>query len=233
MIELAATHFGARSPKSMSVANRTLERGSKLADRFRAERLTLNEVPERLHEFDIIITCTASSLPILGKGLLERVVKKRKHAPIFIVDLAVPHDVELEAANLDDVFLYTVDDLSLIVKDNLEIRREAVDQAEQMIADQTAHFLHLLEGRTTVPAIAALAGHHEELRVLELARARKMLAAGSTPEQALEALARGLTAKLLHGPLAALNAAGDAERAELIAMFDRVYRLEEPSGDEN
>jgi glutamyl-tRNA reductase len=217
----------------MSVANRTLERGSKLADRFGAERLTLNEVPERLHEFDIIITCTASSLPILGKGLLERVVKKRKHAPIFIVDLAVPHDVELEAANLDDVFLYTVDDLSLIVKDNLEIRREAVDQAEQMIADQTAHFLHWLEGRTTVPAIAALAGHHEELRVLELARARKMLAAGSTPEQALEALARGLTAKLLHGPLAALNAAGDAERAELIAMFDRVYRLEEPSGDEN
>ena len=130
------------------------------------------------------------------------------------------------------MFLYTVDDLAVIVKDNLVIRREAVAEAERMIADQTGHFLRWLEGRSVVPTIAALHDHHEVLRSTELDRARKMLAGGASPEQALEALARGLTRKLLHEPLSALNAAGEAERAELIAVLQRVYRLDDTSGDE-
>jgi glutamyl-tRNA reductase len=233
MIELAATHFGAKKPRSVTVANRTLERGSKLADRFGADAITLNELPDRLRDFDIIVTCTASTLPILGKGILERVVKQRRHSPIFIVDLAVPRDVEPEAAALDDVFLYTVDDLAAIVRDNLVIRRESVVEAERMIADQTGHFLRWLEGRSVVPTIAALHGHHEGLRNAELDRARKMLAGGTAPEQVLEALARGLTNKLLHAPLSALNAAGEAERAELIAVLQRVYGLDDPAADEH
>ena len=228
MIELAANHFAAMRPKSITVANRTMERGEQLADRFGADAITLNELPDRLAQFDIIVTCTASTLPILGKGLLERVVRQRRHAPVFIVDLAVPRDVEPEAAALDDVFLYSVDDLSEIVKDNLQIRREAVVQAEAMIAEQTGHFLQWLEGRAVVPTIAALHGHHDELRAAELERARRMLAAGATPEQVLDALARGLTNKFLHAPLAALNQAGDAERAELIALFQRIYKLPDP-----
>ena len=158
-------------------------------------------------------------------------VKQRKHAPVFIVDLAVPRDVEPEAAELDDVFLYSVDDLAEIVKDNLQVRREAVVQAEQMIADQTGHFLRWLEGRTIVPTIAALHGHHDGLRSAELERARKMLAAGESPDKVLEALARGLTNKFLHAPLSALNAAGEAERAELIALFQHVYKLPDPPAD--
>jgi glutamyl-tRNA reductase len=216
MIELAATHFCAKSPKSVTVANRTMERGSKLADRF-----------------GIVVSCTASTLPIIGKGLLERVVKQRKHAPVFIVDLAVPRDVEREAAELDDVFLYSVDDLSVIVKDNLQIRREAVVQAEAMIADQTAHFLHWMEGRSMVPTVAALQGHHDELRAAELEKARRMLASGTAPEKVLESLARGLTNKLLHPPLAALNAANEAERAELIAVLQRVYKLDDTEPGEH
>jgi len=231
MIELAATHFVARKPKSITVANRTFDRGSQLAARLGAEAITLNELPDRLAQFDIIVTCTASSLPILGKGTLERVVKQRKHAPVFIVDLAVPRDVEPEAAELDDVFLYSVDDLAEIVKDNLQVRRESVVQAEQMIADQTAHFLRWLEGRTIVPTIAALHGHHDNLRSAELERARKMLAAGELPEKVLEELARGLTNKFLHAPLSALNGAGEAERAELIALFQHVYKLPDPPTD--
>ena len=160
-------------------------------------------------------------------------VKQRKHAPVFIVDLAVPRDVEPEAAELDDIFLYSIDDLSGIVKDNLQVRHESVAQAEQMIADQTDHFLRWLEGRSVVPTIAALHGHHDELRSVELDRARRMLAGGASTEQALEALARGLTNKFLHAPLSALNAAGDAERAELIAVLQRIYRLDEPPADEH
>ena len=231
MIELAANHFVARRPKSVTVANRTFERGQSLADRLGAEAILLNELAERLPQFDMIVTCTASTLPILGKGLLERVIRARRHAPVFIVDLAVPRDVEPEAGALDDVFLYSVDDLSAIVKDNLQIRKEAVVQAEAMIAEQTAHFLHWLEGRSVVPTIHALSGHVDELRELELERARRLLANGTEPERVLEALARGLSNKFLHAPLSALNTAGDAERAELIALFQRVYRLHEPPVD--
>ncbi|MCC6196902.1 MAG: glutamyl-tRNA reductase [Burkholderiales bacterium] len=232
MIELAASHFLARKPRSVTVANRTLERGSKLASRLGAGAITLNELPDRLHDFDIVVTCTASTLPIIGKGLLERVVKQRKHAPLFIADLGVPRDVEGEAADLDDVFLYSIDDLQGIVQENLTIRREAVAQAEQMIADQTVHFLRWLEGRTVVPTIDALSGYHDGLRAAELERARRMLAAGTAPDQVLEALARSLSSKLLHAPLSALNAAGEAERAELIAALTRVYRLDRNQDEE-
>jgi len=228
MIELAATHFASRRPRSITVANRTLERGNQLAHRFDADAITLTELNERLPQFDVVVTCTASTLPIIGKGTLERVVKQRKHAPVLIVDLGVPRDVEPEASTLDDVFLYSVDDLSEIVKGNLQIRREAVVQAEQMIAEQTSHFLRWLQGRSVVPTIAALTSHHDALRTAELARAQRLLAAGTPPADVLDALARGLTSKLLHSSLAALNAAGEAERAELIALFSRIYGLSEP-----
>jgi glutamyl-tRNA reductase len=124
--------------------------------------------------------------------------------------------------------MYSVDDLSEIVKGNLNVRREAVDAAERMIAEQTTHFLQWLEGRTVVPTITAISTHHDALRAAELERARGMLAAGASPDQVLDALARGLTNKLLHAPVSALNQAGDAERAELIALFERIYRLPEP-----
>jgi len=225
MIDLTATHFAARKPRSITIANRTLERGRELAARFHAEAVTLNEMPERLHEFDIVVTCTASMLPILGKGLLERVIKARRHAPIFIVDLAVPRDVEPEAAKLNDVFLYSIDDLAEIVKDSLQIRQEAVREAEEMIATQACSFLRWLEGRSVVPTITALHGHHEQLRAAELERVRKLLAGGTSPEQALDLLARGLTNKFLHAPTQALSQAGDAERAELVAVFERIYRI--------
>src|SRR6202163_4709259 len=210
---------------SITVANRTLERGAQLASRVQANAITLNELPERLAQFDIIVTSTASSLPILGKGLIEWAIKARRHAPMFIVDLAVPRDVEPEAAELDDVFLYTIDDLSNIIKDNLQIRVEAVREAEAMIADQAANFLRWLEGRTVVPTIAALQGHHDQLRVAELDRARRLLAGGAPPEQVVEQLARGLTNKFLHAPTQALNRAGEAERAELLALLHHIYQL--------
>jgi glutamyl-tRNA reductase len=225
MIDLCATHFAARQPKSITVANRTLERGALLASRVQAEAITLNELPERLAQFDIIVTSTASSLPILGKGMLERAIKTRRHAPMFIVDLAVPRDVEPEASELDDLFLYSIDDLANIVKDNLQIRVDAVREAEAMIAAQAESFLRWLEGRAIVPTITALQGHHEALRAAELERARRLLANGVVPEQVLEQLARGLTHKFLHGPTQALNQAGEAERAELLALFQRIYHL--------
>ncbi|HEX4522055.1 MAG TPA: glutamyl-tRNA reductase [Casimicrobiaceae bacterium] len=225
MIDLAAAHFAAKHPKSITVSNRTLERGEQLAARFGANAITLNELPERLAQFDMIVTSTASSLPILGKGLLERAIKSRRHTPMFIVDLAVPRDVEPEAAELDDVFLYSIDDLANIVKDNLQIRVDALTQAEEMIAEQTQSFLRWLDGRSVIPTLTALQGHHETLRAAELERARRLLAGGAAPDQVIEQLARGLTNKFLHAPAQALTRAGDAERAQLLAMLHHIYQL--------
>jgi len=228
MIELTATHFAAQRPKSITVANRTLERGQRLADRLGAEAITLTELPRRLPQFDIIVTCTGSSLPIIGKGALERAVKQRQHAPVFIADLAVPRDVEPEAKQLTDVFLYSVDDLMAIVRDNSSIRTMAVAQAERIIAEQTTHFLRWLEGRAFVPTITALARHYDTARALELERARRLLARGASPDQALDALSRRLSNKLLHAPLAALNAASGVRRAELVEVLAHVYQLPDP-----
>jgi glutamyl-tRNA reductase len=225
MIELAATHFAARKPRSITVANRSLERGAQLAARFAADAISLNELPDRLAQFDIIITSTASSLPILGKGMLERAIKARQHAPLFILDLAVPRDVESEAAELDDIFLYGLDDLALIVKDNLKVRSDSVREAEVLIAEQAQGFLRWLDGRTVVPTIAALQEHHDRLRATELDRARRLLGAGTAAEQILEQLARGLTNKFLHAPMQALNNVGAAERAELLSAVHHLYDL--------
>src|SRR5437667_2444428 len=225
MIDLCATHFAARRPRSITVANRTPERGAALASRMQADAITLHELPERLPQFDIIVTSTASSLPILGKGMLERAIKTRRHAPVFIADLAVPRDVESEVAELDDVFLYGIDDLANIVKDNLQIRVTAVAEAEALIAVQAESFLRWLEGRAVVPTITALHGHHDALRAAELERARRLLASGTPAGQALEQLSRGLTHKFLHGPTQALNQAGEAERAELLAVLHHIYQL--------
>ena len=228
MIDLAATHFAAAAPRSITVANRTLSRGEALAARFGANAITLAELPEQLARFDIIVTSTASSLPILGKGLLERAVKARKHRPVFIVDLAVPRDVEPEARELDDVFLYSVDDLSALVRDNRKLRAGAIQEAEAIILEQSTSFVHWLESRTVVPTLKAMREHGESIRNAELERARRLLANGGDSADALEQLSRALTNKLLHAPSQALNQASAAERAEMLALYQRIFDFPDP-----
>ena len=176
MIELGATHFAARQPRAMAVANRTLERGEELAARFGAEAMRLADLPARLAEFDIVVSCTASSLPIIGLGAVERALKARRHRPMFMVDLAVPRDIEPEVARLADVYLYTVDDLSALVQSGGEKREAAVAQAEAIIETGVQSFVHWLDQRGTVPLIQALHAQADDWRAPEIARARKLLA---------------------------------------------------------
>jgi glutamyl-tRNA reductase len=205
MIELTATHFAAQAPARIAVANRTLERGERLARRFNGEAIELRALAERLHEFDIVVSSTASSLPLIGKGLVERALRSRRRRPIFMVDLAVPRDIEPEVAELDDVFLYTIDDLAQIVAANLDERRSAVDQAEVIIDTQVGQFMHWMEGRSVVPQIRALREQAEEARRAELERALRLLERGEPPAQVMDALSRSLTSKLLHAPTQALK----------------------------
>ncbi|GGC89671.1 glutamyl-tRNA reductase [Undibacterium terreum] len=224
MIELCATHFAAQNPKSLTIANRTLERGEALAHRFNGKAIRLAELPQQLAQFDIIISCTASSLPIIGLGLVERVVKARRHRPIFMVDLAVPRDIEPEIGALDDVFLYTVDDLGNVVQTGLENRQAAVAQAEAIIETRVQSFMHWVDGRVVVPVIQDLHESSEVVRMMELERARKMLAKGEDIDAVLEALSKGITAKFLHGPQQALHQAKGDERARLATLLPQLFR---------
>lgn len=224
MIELCATHFAAQNPKSLTIANRTLERGEALAHRYSGKAIRLADLPQQLTQFDIIVSCTASSLPIIGLGLVERVVKARKHRPIFMVDLAVPRDIEPEVSKLDDVFLYTVDDLGTVVQTGLENRQAAVAQAEAIIETRVQSFMHWVDGRAVVPVIQDLHESSEQLRLLELERARKMLARGEDVDAVLEALSKGITAKFLHGPQQALHQASGDERARLATLLPQLFR---------
>ncbi|PKO60195.1 MAG: glutamyl-tRNA reductase [Betaproteobacteria bacterium HGW-Betaproteobacteria-18] len=213
MIELCATHFAAKSPKCMVIANRTLERGEKLASRFGGEVMHLAELPDRLHEFDAVISCTASTLPIIGLGTVESALKKRKRRPMFMVDLAVPRDIELEVKALEDIYLYTVDDLSSVVQTAQASRQAAVAQAEAIVDAGVQSFMHWIDQRGSVPLIQQLNAQADEWRANEITRARKLLAKGADVDAVLEALSKGLTQKMLHGAMAELRA-GDAQARE-------------------
>jgi glutamyl-tRNA reductase len=225
MIELCATHFAAQAPARLTVANRTLERAERLARRFSGEAIELRTLAEQLHEYDIVISCTASSLPILGKGLLERALRARRRRPIFMVDLAVPRDIEQEVGELDDVFLYTVDDLAEIVSANLDTRRSAVEQAEAIIDTQVVQFMHWMRAREAVPLIRSLRERADAARRQELERAQRLLARGEDPGRVLEALSQGLTNKLLHPPTQALNETSGEERQALADTLARLFRI--------
>jgi glutamyl-tRNA reductase len=221
MIELCATHFAAQHPKRVVIANRTAERADRLAQTFNAETMRLADLPTRLEEFDIVISCTASTLPIVGLGMVERASKARRRRPIFMVDLAVPRDIEAEVSRLSDVYLYTVDDLGRHVDAGKENRRAAVAQAEAIIETRVDAFMQWMSARTVVPAIRSLHQRGEAVKAAELERARRLLAGGQPPEQVLEALAHALTSKFLHGPTRLLNGHGD-DRDRMLQLVDHL-----------
>jgi hypothetical protein len=218
MIELCAAHW-APHPRRMVIANRTLERARPLAERFGATTMALSDLPQQLENFDVVISCTASSLPIIGLGMVERSVRQRRHRPVLMIDLAVPRDIEDEVSRLDDVFLYTVDDLREVVDAGLEGRRLAVAEAESIIDTQVSAFMNWLVQRQSVPLIQELHARGDAVRQQEVERARKMLAKGEDPAAVLEALSRALTAKFMHGPTTLLSrhAGKDPELANMLS----------------
>ncbi|RZI91870.1 MAG: glutamyl-tRNA reductase [Variovorax sp.] len=227
MIDLAVTHFAAKEPKAITIANRTMERGEALASRFGGEAMRLADLPARLAEFDIVVSCTASTLPLIGLGAVERALKVRKHRPMFMVDLAVPRDIEPEVKALEDVYLYTVDDLAQVVQQGQANRQAAVAQAEVIIDAGVQSFMHWLDQRGTVPLIQQLHAQADDWRTAELARARKLLAKGEDIDAVLEALSRGLTQKMLHGAMAELHAGDAAAREQTAQTISRLFLRKE------
>ncbi len=225
MIELCAAHFCAQKPKQVTIANRTIERARALAEQYGGTAIRLDDLGEHLAQHDIVVSCTASPLPIIGLGMVERAIKARRHRPMFMVDLAVPRDIEEEVGQLDDIFLYTVDDLAQVVESGIESRQAAVVEAEDIIANRVKDFLGWLESRDTVPVIRSLRDSAERMRRHEMEHALKLLAKGENPEKVLEHLSHRLTNKFLHAPTQTLNVADGGERAELQSAAARLFHL--------
>ena len=226
-ITLVARHLHEQGVKRIVVANRTLERASLLAEQFGAHAVLLADIPDELVNSDIVISSTASQLPILGKGAVERALKQRKHKPIFMVDIAVPRDIEPEVGELDDVYLYTVDDLHDVVEENLKSRQGAAQAAEELVSGGVDEFMQRLRELAAVDVLRAYRQQAERLRDEELANAQRMLVNGAAPEDVLAQLARGLTNKLLHAPSVQLKKLSADGRFDALAVAQELFALDE------
>lgn len=224
-IELAARHLHQSGIGRMIIANRTVENAHTLAQEFGAYAISLTEISDHLAEADIVISSTASPLPILGKGSVESALKKRKHQPMLMVDIAVPRDIEPEVNDLDDVYLYTVDDLQDIIQEGLRSRQEAAQQAEEIIDTEVSHFMHWLQSLNAVSTIRALRENAESQRDVELERAMRLLQSGKSAEQVMAEMANRLTNKLIHTPSVQLKKAGYDDREEIFDAARDLYDL--------
>lgn len=224
-IELVARHVREQGVTHILVANRTVERAQLLASACAGEAISLAELPERLAEADIVISSTASQLPILGKGAVESALRARKHRPMFMVDLAVPRDIEPEVSELADVYLYTVDDLHEAIQENMQSRLEAAREAEKIIDIQVVDFMHWVRSLDSVPAIRALRENAQALCEAELKRAERRLARGDDPQKVMAMLARGIANKFTHAPSDALKKAGHDGDAQLLDAARKLFDL--------
>lgn len=224
-IQLVARHLREQGMKRLIVANRTLARARSLTEEFDAEAILLADIPEQLHRADIVISSTASQLPLLGKGAVESALKKRKHKPMFMLDIAVPRDIEAQVGDLDDVYLYTVDDLHDVIDQNKQSRALAADQAKTIITEGVSQYRDQLRARDAATTIKAYRSKAEIFRDEELQKALRTLASGGDPERMLTQLARNLTNKLLHAPSATLREASTQGRAEVIHIARELFDL--------
>ncbi|MCQ8116858.1 MULTISPECIES: glutamyl-tRNA reductase [Methylomonas] len=224
-IELTARHLYQHGIGRIIIANRTYDKAHALAMQFNGYAINLAELPNHLAEADIVVSSTASQLPILGKGRVESAIKIRKHKPMFMVDLAVPRDIEAEVAQLRDVYLYTVDDLQNTVNQNMDSRRRAAEQAEEIIDTQVEHFMAWLRSQGAQETIRDFRTQAEQTRDEALQRALAQLNSGAAADEVLQRLAHTLTNKLIHTPCAQLREAGANERHDLIAASREIFKL--------
>ncbi|MBE9398124.1 glutamyl-tRNA reductase [Pontibacterium sp. N1Y112] len=226
-IELVARHLSQAGVQDITVANRTLNRALSLANEVDGRAILLGDIPDALCNADIVIASTASQLPILGKGAVESALKKRKHEPIFMVDIAVPRDIEPQVADLDDVYLYTVDDLKEVIEENQRSRESAAREAEEIIEVGAHDFMRQLRSLLAVDTLTSLRSQAEITRDQELDKALRQLKNGKSAEEVITQLARGLTNKMLHQPTIQMRKASAEGRTELLSLVQELYQLSE------
>ncbi len=232
-IELAAQHFTDQANIQTIFANRTREKAAELAQQHQGEGISLSEIPGFLPRADIVISSTASPLPILGKGLVENVIKQRKHKPIFMIDLAVPRDIEAEVAELPDIYLYDIDDLQDVIEENKKIRERAAAEAQLIIDQQSKRFMEWRRSLDAVSTIRVFRDKYQELANAELDRSLIRLEKGEPAEQILRDMSRRLTNKFLHEPTRQLSEAGSQGDTESLERARNLFSLDQGNANDN
>ena len=224
-IALVARHLFEQGVGRIIVANRTLQRAELLSEPLGGQAIVLTQIPDILAECDVVISSTASPLPILGKGAVERALKQRRHKPMFMVDIAVPRDIEPEVGSLADVYLYTVDDLHEVIEENMRSRQGAAEAAERLIELGTGEFMQRLRALAAVDVVRSYRQKAEQARDQELQKALAKLQRGADPEQVMTEMARLLTNKLLHEPSVQLKQMTAQGRIEALALAQELFAL--------
>ena len=230
-IELVTRYLRQQGLKNIIVVNRTKARAQQLIDEFGGEAVLLSDLSQVLHRADIVVSSTASPVPVLGKGIVEKALKQRKHNPMFMVDIAVPRDIEPEVSELADIFLYTVDDLNGVIEDNLQQRREAAKQAESIIELDTSEFMTQVRSLEAVNLLCKYREKTETLRDLELQKALQSLAKGADPQIVLHQFARSLTNKFLHEPSVQLKQAAAQGKQEQLNWAETLLGINSNDDD--
>lgn len=228
-IELVAKHLYRAGARQMIVANRTPERAQILAESFNAHAIGLSEIVDVLPRVDIVISSTASQLPILGKGVVESSLKKRRHHPYFMVDLAVPRDIEPQVNELDDVYLYTVDDLKDVIQENQRNREMAAFEAEQIIDLHTHEYMQHIRALDAVDTLTKLRENVYLQRDRALMKAMKQLQAGKSPETVLTQFAYQFSNQILHQPTVFLRESSAKGRTDVQDWVKELFQLDTPS----
>ena len=225
MTELIAKYFNKHQPEKITIANRSIFRGKKLANKISAETCLIGEIKDQLDEYDIVISATGSQLPVIGLGMIERAIKKRKHKPMLLIDLAVPRDIEPETSKLNDIFLYTLDKLAEIAQEGIDNRTDAVKDANIIIEKKVNNFYKKINRKKASPTIVTLRNQFEDNRQKEINKAKKQLANGKSIDEILETLSNNLSNKFLHHPTKALNDAAANETKEISELLKKIYNL--------
>ena len=227
MTELIAKYFNSHQPKKITIANRSISRGKNLAKKIDAGTCLLGEINDQIHDYDIVISCTGSQLPVIGLGMIERAIKIRKHKPMLLIDLAIPRDIEPETSKLNDIFLYTLDELAQIAQEGVDKRVYATKDAQIIIEKKVNNFYKNNNKKKASPTIVSLRNQFEESRLKEINKAKKQLKSGKSIDDILESLSNNLSNKFLHHPTTALNESAANETKEISELLKKIYNLKE------
>ena len=227
MAELCAKYFASQKPKKITIANRSIDKGQQLANKIACDSILIGDINHQIHHYDIVISSTSSQLPIIGLGMIEKAIKIRKHKPMLLVDLAIPRDIEMEAGSLDDIFLYTFDDLAKLAQEGILGREVEAEKAQDLLKEKAKHFKEGLNQKTVIPSITRLRGQFEVLRKKELLKANKEVDNGAPVDEVMEKLSRNLSKKLLHQPTKVLNELSSRKLEEALELFKKIYKVED------
>lgn len=227
MTELCCKYFSANNQKSLTIANRSIGNGQALAKKVGGQAILMGDIHHKMNAFDIVISSTSSQLPIIGLGMIEKAIKLRKHKPMLLIDLAIPRDIESEVGELDDIFLYTFDDLAKITEVNLKNREREIVKAEKLIEEKCLEYKSQIHQKKVTPYIKSLNEKFEKTRLEELTKINKDIKRGIPIDEALDKFSKNLTKKFLHTPTKALNDNAKQENMDGIEFLKKIFNLKD------